>query len=614
MSAGKQPPKLLVHILKKIIRSQDVESLPGDFEEIFNYIALKSGYAKAVLWYIFQIMKLIPPFIFNTIFWSFIMLKNYLKITFRNVKRYKGYSFINIIGLSTGLACCILIILFVRNELNFDNYHEHGKNIYRVTIETIHSGKPFFMAPTMLPLGPALQRDFPEIEYAVRISEKSSILVSSEDNRFYERVLFVDPDIFNIFTFPLLTGESKTCLSEPFSLVITKKFAEKYFGTENPVGKILTLENEQDYKITGILEEVPYNSHFRFAVLASFSSLNNTERVRSNNWTRFSNDYTYVLLSRTSNAGEVERKFPGFLRSYMTEEAETMYKLHLQPLRDIHFSSLAYDFARTYEKSYLYFLSAVALFILLIACINFMNLATARSAGRVKEVGLRKVIGAQRIQLIRQFISESVLMSLFTLLIALVFVQLLLPGFSSLVNRKITFNPIDDFPMTGGLLVLSLFVGIISGSYPALFLSAFQPVQVLKGNDSAGYTRFLFRMILVVFQFLISLIFIVATLVIEDQIDYMKNRDVGFNKEQIVVIPFQSDSFRKNYEPFKHKVVSNPSILGASASNGTPASGRSNSSTFYAEGLPDGENIYLDILYTDYDFIETYGLQRRRLY
>ncbi len=606
---NKKLPRFTGWFLNLFIDRVDHDSLIGDFEEMYQIYAQDYGRFRASLWLWSQIIKSLPTFFINSVYWSAVMFKNYLKTAWRIFIRQKGYTFINIAGLSIGLACCILILVFVRYELSYDMYHEKAGQIYRITTETLHSGKPFHMAPTMLPLAPALLNEFAEVKYATRVSQTRSSLFSRGENQFYERIFHTEPSIFNIFTFPLLRGDPSTALSEPFSIVITKKLAEKYFGKDDPIGKILTINNTHDYKVTGILMEIPHNSHFTFEVLASFSSLENTERVKRNSWTSFSNDYTYIFLPQEINTIEFEKKFPAFLQKHVGTERNKNYQLHLQPLNEIHFSSLNYDFARTIDKKYLLAFSVIALFILFIACINFMNLATARSAGRVKEVGLRKVVGAHRFQLIKQFLAESVLMTLIALVVAIVLVKLILPHFGFFINIDLSFDLLDNLIFIGGLTGLSVMVGILSGSYPALFLSAYQPVKALRNIFLSNNKSVSFRTIFVVLQFTISIILIIATFVVYDQLNYMQNKDLGYDAEQIIVVPIARSPLQNKYESFKAAILQNPSIISASVSNGTPASGRTDASTYKTVGADEEQEIYLYTIRTDYDFIETMGIE-----
>lgn len=535
------------------------------------------------------------------------MLKNYLKIALRIIQRHKGFSFIKISGLAIGMACCVLILLFVQYELSFDDFHENKDRIYRVLSELELTHGTEIVPITALPLAPAIKSDLQEVAYVTRITGGYRRLFSVSDRKFNEELNYADADVFDIFTFPLILGNPKTALVEPFSMVISEEIAEKYFGKKNPVGKTITIQNYQDYKITGVMRNVPGNSHLRFDILVSFSSRNNEERVKGNYWDRFSNDYTYVLLAEGTSQKELENSLPSLMAKHTPVE-EDRYNLHLQPLKSIHFSTYNYDITRRTNRDYLYAYSAIAFFILIIACINFMNLATARSSGRAKEVGIRKVVGAHRIQLIKQFFTESVAMALLSLIAAVGLVMIILPSFNQFIRRELTFDVFNDFVLVSGLLGISLFVGFVSGSYPALILSAFEPAKAIKKAIDKKTKGLSFRTISSVLQFSISIVLIFATAVVYAQIHYMKNKDLGFDAEQVVAIPIKSDSIKDRIETFKAEILQNPSVLSACASFGTPASGTGSGRTFIPEGYPEGESIHLETLFIDYGFIETFGL------
>jgi len=536
------------------------------------------------------------------------MLKNYFKIAMRIVRRHKGYSFIKISGLAIGMAVCILILLFVRYELSFDTFHEKKDRIYRVLSELDLTEGSEIVPLTALPLAPAVKDDFDVIIKAARFSGGGRVLFRSGEKKFFERLYFVDADAMEIFTFPLKAGDARQALADPFSVLITEKIAKKYFGDENPLGKTITIRNAADYRVTGILEEIPGNSHLRFDALASLSSLNNTERLRGNYWDRFSNDYTYILLEEEADPQAVESQFPSFMAKHVPVEADR-YGLHLQSLKDIHFSSLNYDVARRINKEYLYAYSAIAFFILIIACINFMNLATARSAGRAREVGIRKVVGAHRRQLIHQFFSESVLTALLSLAAAIGLVVLSLPLFNQFIQENLAFDLWHDWILVISLLGLCVFVGLVSGSYPALVLSSFKPVKVLKNTLYKGKKGLSFRTVSIVMQFAISIILIIATAVVFAQLHFMRNKDLGFDAEQVLVIQTRSDPPRDKIEAFKNEITRNPFISIATASFGTPASGAGSGRTFIPEGFPEGETLHLETLFVDYEFIQTFGLK-----
>ncbi len=604
-------PKLATWILQRLLDPNVRYSAMGDFEERFQTIANHHSLFRAKLFYWAQIFLIFPAFIKNLIYWSLDMLKNYLKITLRIIQRHKGYSFIKISGLSIGMACCILILLFVRYELSFDDFHTNKDRIHRVLSELDLTHGTEVVSITALPLAQAMKNDLQEVEYATRITGEFTELFSAGDNKFFEKINYADADFFDIFTFPLLSGDPKTALVEPFSMVISASIAAKYFGKADPVGKTVRLQNSQDYKITGVMKTVPGNSHLRFDILVSFSSRNNEERIKGNYWDRFSNDYTYLLLADGTNPTELENKFPSFMAKHIPIE-DDRYPLHLQPLKDIHFSRFEYDIARRINKDYLYAYSAIAFFILIIACINFMNLATARSSGRAKEVGIRKVVGARRPQLIKQFFTESVLMAILSLAGSVCLVMLLLPKFNQFVRRDLSLDVLSDLGLILGLFAISLFVGFVSGSYPALILSAFKPARVLKKASDKKAKGFSFRAVTSVLQFSISIVLIFATAVVYSQIHYMKNWDLGFEAKQIISIPLTSHSLREKTEIFKNEILRNPSILNACASFGTPASGTGSGRSFIPEGYPEGESIHMEVLFIDHDFIDTYGLTLAR--
>ncbi len=602
------PPKMAVRIIERLLDPNVRYSAMGDFEERFRTIVQSSSLFRARIFYWLQIFLVLPFFVKNLLYWSIEMLKNYLKIALRIIQRHKGFSFIKVSGLAMGMACCILILLFVRFELSFDHFHVNKDRIYRVLSELDLTQGAEIVPITALPLAPAIKNDLPDVMKVTRISDWGERLFKVGDKRLPEDLLCVDAEFFDIFTFPLLLGDPKTALMEPYSLVVTEEIAQKYFGENDPLGKFITIQNSQDYKITGVMQNVPGNSHLRFDALASFSSRANEDRVKGNYWGRFSNDYTYVLLPTGTKPKDLENKFPAFMAKYIPVE-DDRYNLHLQSLKDIHFSSWNYDIARRTNKDYLYAYSVIAFLILIIACINFMNLATARSSSRAKEVGIRKVVGAHRMQLIKQFFTESVLMALLSLMAAIGLAVLLLPKFNQFVRRELTLDVFSDFGLLFGLLAISLFVGFVSGSYPAIVLSAFKPAKVLKKAFEKKAKGLSFRTVSSVLQFSISMVLIFATAVVYSQIRFMKNKDPGFDAKQIIAIYLTSQPLREKSETFKSEILRHPSILSACASFGTPASGTGSGRSFIPEGYPEGESIHMETLFIDHDFIETYGLE-----
>ena len=602
-------PKAAIRILRRIVPRDDARYLMGDYAEIFGELRSERGSLRAFLWIWWQVLIGVPRFIQHHTYWSIQMIRNYLVSTLRNMGKNKLHFFINIAGLALGLACVILILLFVRFELSYDSFNRNEDRIYRVVLDTIHDDGPFSMAPTMLPLAPALRRDFPEVERAARVSERNAMLVRAGENRYYESLYFADPEVFSIFDLPLEKGNPDSALSKPFSIVLTSIMAEKYFGQSDPLGRILRVNDLYDFTVTGVLEDIPQTFHLRIKMLASFDSLKKEEKDRWGSWDTFSNDYTYILLASGADPSVLEKKLPAFQQKYAGEEIARKQRLWLQSLKEIHFSSLNYDDAVIYEKGPLYAFSVIALFIMVLACVNFMNLATARSAARAREVGMRKVVGARRPQLIIQFLTESFLLAFVAVIGAVVLVYLVLPRFKMFLNRQITFDLLHDPGLVAILLGITLFTGFAAGSYPALLLSSFSPVRTLRSKLVQGGRRFPFRTVFVVLQFTVSTALIIATLSVYQQLRFMKSKNLGFFSDQVVTIPLQNSPLRKDPDAFKNAVSNHTAVLGVTCASGTPGSGSSNASNYVLD-TPTGEKeIYIQTIYTDFDFVDTFGLK-----
>jgi len=420
------------------------------------------------------------------------MFRNYIKIAFRNLWKHKGYTAIHISGLAIGLACCILIYLFVNDELRYDRHHQHAENIYRVTTDMLVGGNEFPLAATSFPMSPALKNDYPEIAATTRVVDWGNPLISRENERFYENEFWwADPAIFEIFTLPLQKGDPRTALAEPNSVVLTEASALKYFGDENPLGKTLTYENQRELQVTGVLAPLPASSHLKFDFLGSFATLEDMlppETLQS--WHSFFKIYSYLRLDEKASATALQEKLPQFVAAHMDDEiARSLgrsYRVGLQPLTDIHLHSQRLGDTPNGNIAYVYIFSAIAAFILLIACINFMNLATARSARRAREVGMRKVLGAQRVQLVNQFMGESILITLVALPLALVLAELFLPSFNTLSGKTLSMNFLIQPGILLIIFVFTLLTGLAAGGYPALFLSRYLPTKVLKGGAIDG--------------------------------------------------------------------------------------------------------------------------------
>jgi len=536
--------------------------------------------------------------------------------------RRKGYSLINITGLAIGMACCLLILMFVNDELNYDNYNENADRIYRIAGSYRYGGKDFQYGTVSAPMAKVLMDEYPEVEEVVRFRSIGSYIIKFADKSFTERrIIFSDNTIFNVFTIPLRQGDPKTALKEPYTLVLSKKTAEKYFGKNNPLGKMIKLDNDKDYKVTGVFTDIPHNSHFHFDIIASLASL---EESRSPSWLR-DNFFTYILLKPGASAKALEAKFPGLIKKYFAPEIEkflgqsmeTLYKkgnvrvrFYLQPLLRIHlYSDLMAELEPNSDIKYVYIFSAIALFILMIASINFMNLSTARSAGRAKEVGMRKVLGSVRRQLIGQFLVESLVMSIVGMVIALMLVNLALPYFNSLSGKELTLADNYNGVMVLSMLVITLLTGLLAGFYPAFFISAFHPISVLKGRLKSGVKTGSLRSVLVVFQFTVSIVLIIGTLVVMNQLNYIQNKKIGFDKDRVLIL-HNTYLLDKKAQTFKNEMLKYPQIKNAAVSSYLPVPSARNGSAVLPEGQWDTETSTSVQHWTvDYDYIATLGMK-----
>jgi len=497
------------------------------------------------------------------------MIKNYFKIAWRNLRKNKIFSGINIIGLAIGMAACIIIMLFVFYEKSFDSMHT--KNIYRLDEVQKFEGmvQPQNVALSMYPMGPTLTSDFPEIRNFTRVRQANKLDFTYKDKRiFLPTILYVDSTFLQLFDFNVTKGDRNTLLQKPNSIALTELSAKKLFGSEDPIGKTLTkyVGDTITFTVTGIMEDAPENSHLQFDGLASFSTIAGPDNMNNwgGNWL-----VTYLELQQGTDIASLERKFPAYLKKYMTEnERWKNYELFLQPLNKVHDSSadITHDYVnyKKFDKRYTYIFSVIAVIILVIACINFMNLSTARSAERAREVGIRKTIGAERYQLAGQFLGESVLLSLMALIIAIVIVKLSLPAINNLSQRQL------ELPLTDMSLLLSIFgttiiVGIFAGLYPAGYLSSFRPIRVLKGSVHTGKSKSTLRNALVVGQFTGAVLLIIGTVFAVRQLRFMQTKDPGFNRDQVMIIPLNRVASEK-YETLKQELLTNTLVSGVTAS------------------------------------------------
>jgi len=614
-----KPPRFAKWLFDRIVTSDEKRTISGDMDEWFHQIAWDRGRLRAFGWYWGHLVCSIPVLITNSIYWSLAMLKNYLLIALRVIRKHKGYAFINITGLAIGITICILILLFVHNELTYDRHHEKANQIYRVALRGNIGANKFDVPNGPTALADALRNDYPEVISAVRLFRVGQVQIRYEDRVFREeRFILADSTVFDVFTIPLVQGDMNTALDNPNSVVLTTETAQKYFGDIDPLGKTLTFEDGTLYTVTGLAPSMPQNSHLKFDFLASFST---REESRDPNWGQ-NIVYTYIVLHADASEEELAAKLPDLARKYIGPiieealsipydqflEAGNFFGFFLQPLLDIHLhSNLGNELEPSGNVSTVILFSAIAFIIFFVACINFINLATARSAMRANEVGVRKVVGSNRGQLVRQFLTESIFLSAMAMLIAVLLVYLLLPSFNNLVGKQFTASFLTDVFFIMGIVIAVFVVGIIAGTYPAFLLSSFQPISVLKGKVQSGIKGRRFRYVLVVFQFSASIILFIGTLVVYQQLRFIRNKDLGFDKEHVIVIQ-DAEKLASNQQAYKSAIKKSPSILDASYSNGLPQMHLSGQG-FQKENATGNESHILINLVIDYDFIDTYRIQ-----
>jgi putative ABC transport system permease protein len=538
------------------------------------------------------------------------MFKSYMKVALRGLKRHKGYSFINITGLAIGMACCLLICLWVLDELSFDRFHADVDRLYRVEFDQNYSGKDFHVTVTQYPMARALEAELPEIEEAVRYSYMGEQLVRYEQTSLYEDDVFVvDPAFLEIFSFPLLQGDPKTALNEPKSAVISQDMADRYFGGENPIGKTLNFNNRTDLQVTGILKKIPANSSLQFQCLLSFKLVEQAGTV-SDSWNS-NNVPTYVRLKEGASAAQMGPKILDLVTRHTSNDNPTFTEdltYALMPLTRIHLYSHFGFYEGPKAAQYVYIFSVVAFLVLLIACINFMNLSTARSAKRAKEVGIRKVVGAVRGEIIRQFYAESLLFTLVSLVFALGLVGALLHPFNAVTGKSISLDLFSYWQLLLGLAGVALFTGWISGSYPALFLGSFQPIRTLRGKLKSGPKSKAFRRLLVVVQFTLSISLIIGTGVVYSQLNFLKSKNLGFEQEHAVYIPMRGVD-RGLYAQLKTELSQSPELLGVSGGRSRPSRIGSNTDSAVWEGKDPEMDVSTYMTQVDYDFFETMGIE-----
>ena len=553
------------------------------------------------------------------------MIRDYLKSAWRNIARHKFISFINIFGLTIGITCCLLILTYIINEMSYDKHNTNADRTYRVT-RIFYSGngvESLHLSAVAPPFGPLLKSAFPDVQQMTRLYPHGTVILRYKEKLFNEEnSFFADEHFFDVFSADVTNGDKRTALNDPYTVMLTDKIAHKYFGDADPINKTIILDNtKHEFKVTGVFKPFPVNAHMHPEILISFNTLKDTAMYGEKQLeTNYGNNsfYTFLLLPKNYNADNLRRQLPSFLDSYVhmpgmpgNVKTSKFVTLTLQKLTDIHLRShLDDELESNGDITRVYIFSVIALFILLIACINYMNLSTARSALRAKEIGIRKVIGAQRKEIIRQFLSESVLVTWIALLLGVLLTSVLLPYIDKLSNLNLTLSELYNWDVLLAIVALPFIIGLISGIYPALFMSSFKPVKVLKGVFKAGSGGVSFQKVLVVTQFAISIILIVATTVVFQQLRFIQQKTLGFNKDHILTTGYNSD-LNKSYDSFRNDLLKIPGVKEAGRSSRIPSRRLldEQGASVMQNGTIQQVKIDIKCLSTDYGFIPTFGMQ-----
>jgi putative ABC transport system permease protein len=580
-------------MLKESVRHAALD----DFEDFYMRLRSRRGRSIALLWYWLQIFLMIPSFIKDSTYWSINMFSNYLKIALRNIKRSRVYSLINISGLAVGMTCCILILLWVQDELSYDRFFEHKDQLHRVVQEQQFSNRTEYSSTTPTALSPALKKDFSDIAQTSRFFN-TGWSIQYEGQIFSEEGSFADADFLRMFSLDFLKGDPSTALNDPVSIVITDELALKLFGHSDPMGRTLKIDNAVDCEVTGVVKKLPRNSHISFDYIVPFSIFRH-RGLEIETWEQSYFISTYVLILPESRPEEVDDKIAGAIFKHVPGSNS---RLFLQPLIRIHLHHLQGGGAILY----VYIFTSIAAFILLIACINFMNLSTARSRSRAKEVGVRKVVGGSRRDIIKQFFGEAQMLTILALLIAVLLVLVLLPLFNQLSGKELTVGTLLHPNILVAIMVVAILTGMLSGSYPALYLSAFRPSQVLKGMLKTK-SKSSFRRVLVILQFSLSVLLIISTLVVSQQLRYIRNTPLGFAKEHILSARMAKGS--ADFGTVKRELLRNPQILNITATDRPPSYSGTSVSNVVWEGKSPEDHVKMELRYVDYDFFKTFDME-----
>ena len=582
---------------------EDHEQYLGDIEELFNKQKERNGTLQANLYLLKQIIISIPFFIYSSFYWGVTMLISYIKIAFRNLLKYKLNSSINIIGMAIGLAVCFLILLFVQDELSYDQFHEYKDRVVRL----MNNDNPW-LSPNEAKM---FKSNFPEVEESVRLLPRDGKQFEYEDKKFIEnKFTFADTSFFKMFTFKFLQGDERTALSLPNSVVITKRIAEKYFEKNNPIGKILKMDNEENYTVTAVVEELPHNSHMHYNIIASIvddEALFGKEWANNWGWRNFP---TYLLLRENTETASLCEKFTNLVNHTITKAPKgEKPDYSMKNITDIYlYPGTAFISQESQSDiKYVIVFSSIALFILLIACFNYINILTANATTRLKEVGIKKVIGATRNQLSRQFLIEAIMQFLFAFFLALVIVTLTLPSFNTFTSKELLFSGIFSYKTAVTIFIIMALTVLIAGVYPARLISSFQPATIIKGFKVKSRRSSILRKTLVVVQYSISIVLIISATIMLRQIDFLFTTDLGYNKDQAIMCEFNDNPENPKYNSLKEALLQNSGISFVSAASRLPSTDLGNRS--YLQKVGAEKNTLMGIVHSDYDYFETFGIK-----
>ena len=588
-------------------------SVVEDLEYRFSLELRRKGRIRAELSRFFQFVVIIVPLMLEAVYGGVSMFKNYIKIALRNIKRHLGYSFINIFGLAVGMTVCLLMLMYVVNETSYDDFHKKGDRIYRLTCNWGTEGSKMKFAGTMPAFGPALNTEIPEVEVAARLRHNSEMIILGEQNEKYKQsgIFHADPQVFDIFSWNLLEGDPSTVLSEPFSVVITQKMASKYFDNGDPVGKTLDIDGNL-YQVTGVLEDFPPNTHLECEMLISYQTIHSLGQYPSEPWTQWGDNLVYFVLRENSSLEGVADKINAMLNQNTGDWFTNKMDLVLQPLAKIHWDTESRgDIGPKGNIVYVYLFLSAAILVLAIACFNFMNLSTSRYLDRMKEVGVRKVVGASRKQLIRQFLTESLLVAVVSMVFGVLLFHVLYSSLYAYLDAPFGFNLSHFIDLYAIVFVMILIVGFLAGSYPAWFMSRFHPADIMNKKNVRSGSRLSFRNVLVVLQFAISIILIIGTIIIYQQIDFMKNTNLGFDKEDVVLayFPFTNPDAKEKYPVLKTEFLKNQNIVEVTGVYTVPGINSQYNTTIRKIGAGEEDSVSIQVLPADFGFVKSLGLE-----